>query len=334
MDVSPDDIHDAAEQFDIDLHDEPYLVWIMREFCLTPLPPNYSKAINELGEEGFVNDATGQGSTTHPALPFFSTLVKKEREKQAAMAPPALGQSGRTSPSSSPGRTSPIPQGAIQLGDNDKYRHEWMEFTSDRGRYYHNFATDKMTTKLNPNMNIVSAPIVMKQSTNILRKRSEFMPALLRFRSWWQETQSFDGVMDRKEIEVIFDARSDELKIKMINSKDSAAEYRCDNVDSLQFWDFHVGAVINIMGRATTLMQASLETQRWYDIEFKRLSKVREKLKAEVKKYDLVAATSREPPSPTKGTRTRSLRWLVEQCEKSAGRLYELRPAAVGKVIN
>ena len=31
MDVSPDDIHDAAEQFDIDLHDEPYLVWIMRE---------------------------------------------------------------------------------------------------------------------------------------------------------------------------------------------------------------------------------------------------------------------------------------------------------------
>jgi hypothetical protein len=31
MNASPDDIHDAAELFDLDLQDEPYLVWIMRE---------------------------------------------------------------------------------------------------------------------------------------------------------------------------------------------------------------------------------------------------------------------------------------------------------------
>ena len=140
--------------------------------------------------------------------------------------------------------------------------------------------------------------------------------------------------MDRKEIEIIFDTHSNELRIKTINSKDAAAEYRCDNVDDLTFWDMHVGAVLNIMGRPTTLMQAALETQRWYDIEFKRLTKIREKLRAEVKKYDIVAATSREPPSPTKGTRTKSLRYVVEQCEKIAGRLYELRPAAVSKVIS
>ncbi|GMH69509.1 hypothetical protein TL16_g05175 [Triparma laevis f. inornata] len=188
------------------------------------MPPNYSKAINELGEEGFVNDTNGEGSTTHPALPFFRTLVKKERDKQAALALPALDVSGRTSPSSPLGRTSPIPQGASQLGDNAKFSNEWMEFASDRGKYYHNFATNKTTAKLNPNMNIINAPIVMKQSTNILRNRSEFMPALLRFRSWWQETQSFDGAMERKEIEVIFDTRSDELKIKMINSKDASVE--------------------------------------------------------------------------------------------------------------
>ena len=48
--LSVSDVHDASYLFDVDLQDEPYLVWIMREFCLNPLPPNYSRAINEVGE--------------------------------------------------------------------------------------------------------------------------------------------------------------------------------------------------------------------------------------------------------------------------------------------
>ena len=104
-------------------------------------------------------------------------------------------------------------------------------------------------------------------------------------------------------------------------------------MDSLTFLDFHVGAVLNIMGRSTTLKQASLETQRWYDIEYKRLSKIRDKLKAEVKKYDVKESTNRPPASPKRGNKIKSLRYLVEQCEKIAGRLYDLRPAAVAKVI-
>ena len=38
-------------------------------------------------------------------------------------------------------------------------------------------------------MNIVAAPVAMKHSANLLRKRSDYMPGLLRFRSWWQEVR-------------------------------------------------------------------------------------------------------------------------------------------------
>ena len=50
MDIDPDSVNNACELFQIDLKDEPYLLWIMREFVVNPLPPNYSKAINERGE--------------------------------------------------------------------------------------------------------------------------------------------------------------------------------------------------------------------------------------------------------------------------------------------
>jgi len=84
-DCSPDDVLDAAEMFDVDLQDEPYLAWIIREFTVNPLPPNYSKAINEVGQEGYVNDITGEGSPDHPAMVFFQSLIEKERAKQQDM---------------------------------------------------------------------------------------------------------------------------------------------------------------------------------------------------------------------------------------------------------
>jgi hypothetical protein len=133
--------------------------------------------------------------------------------------------------------------------------------------------------------------------------------------------------------QIIFDTLTNELKIKTINGLDTASEYSCDNVDNLTFLDFHVDAVLNIMGRPTTLMQAALETQRWYDIEFKKLTKVRDRLRVEIRKYDIKAATSRPPASPTKGSKVKSLRYLVEQCEHSATKLYQLRPVAVDMVL-
>ena len=81
------------------------------------------------------------------------------------------------------------------------------------------------------------------------------------------------------------------------------------------------------------MMQAALETQRWYDIEFKKLTKVRDRLRVEIRKYDIKAATSRPPASPTKGSKVKSLRYLVEQCEHSATKLYQLRPVAVDMVL-
>jgi hypothetical protein len=216
---------------------------------------------------------------------------------------------------------------------------QWMEFSSTANganpsqKYYHNFTTSRTTTTLTPTMTVSVAPITLKTHTNVLRKKSDFMPRLLRFRSWWTETHSFSGSTAHKEIELIVDTLSNTLAIKTLTKGAPPVEYSCDNVDGLTYNDFHCGRVVNIMGRETTCMQASLETQRWYDIEFKKLSKIKSALEGEVKKYDLKAAMSRDKAAPVKGSRVKSLRYLIDECEEIATKLYQLRPNAVKKVL-
>ena len=87
----------------------------------------------------------------------------------------------RSQPASPEPISSPITPSTIgHLGDNPIYKNQWMEFAADKGKFYHNFATNKTTMTLNPSMNIVTAPVAMKHSGNMLRERSEYMPRLLR----------------------------------------------------------------------------------------------------------------------------------------------------------
>jgi len=298
----------------------------------------------------------GDGQMEHPAKPFFEKMIAKERALN-------FPSNSRSPSPSSPHNTvsAPIsfvsshmgsdrsqsPTGLLQTGGSLQSlpnANHWMEFsTSPKAKgadgaapptkYYHNFATSKTTSLRTPAMNVAVAPVSLKTHTNVLRARSEFMPRLLRFRSWFQETKSFDGSVDRKEIELLFDTATDCLSIKTLTPGATPVEYSCDNVDGLTFWDFHVGKVVNIMGRETTCMQASLETQRWYDFEVKRLTKLRTVLNAEVKKYNLKEAMSSGKGGPLNGSRVKSLGYILEQCETIAAKLYQLRPAAVKKVL-
>jgi len=91
---------------------------------------------------------------------------------------------------------SPIPPKSISpqnlpsvVQSNPSLANQWMEFTTDQGKYFHNFYTGKTSTNLTPAMSVVQAPVAMKKNQNLLRAKSEFMPRILRFRSWWQETK-------------------------------------------------------------------------------------------------------------------------------------------------
>ena len=104
---------------------------------------------------------------------------------------------------------SPIPPRSISpqtlpslVESNPSLTNQWMEFNTEEGKYYHNFYSGNTTATLTPAMNVIQAPVAMKKNQNLLRAKSDFMPRLLRFRSWWQETKSFEGGIERNEIEV------------------------------------------------------------------------------------------------------------------------------------
>ncbi|GMG15006.1 unnamed protein product [Phytophthora fragariaefolia] len=55
----------------------------------------------------------------------------------------------------------------------------------------------------------------------------------------------------------------------------------------LSVWDLHEGARLTVLGRPTTLRQASLLTRQWLDIHERRLRPIMENLQKELAKYEL-----------------------------------------------
>lgn len=55
----------------------------------------------------------------------------------------------------------------------------------------------------------------------------------------------------------------------------------------LSAWDLHEGARLTVLGRSTTLRQASLLTRQWLEVHERRLRPVMEQLQKELAKYEL-----------------------------------------------
>jgi len=349
--ISPSTISTAALFFGVDLQKEQHLMWILREFTCVPLPPNYSQAYNkETKQNGYINNITGIGATEHPAKSYFAGLIAQEREnhKTYQMSDSCSVDSSQANESVN---DQPKPQPQPQQN--------WMEFVepvqnvqnvseppltspaSNFQPFYHDFSKNErvdkniatMTEILAPDSHPVFSPtknynknnVGRKPATNLLRVPSKFMPRLLKFNSWWQEGNAVNGGLRRRDVVLIFDTLHNTIKLKL----DDGDLYHCENSQSLTYWDLHVGAVVQCMGRATTLMvAASLETSKWYDIEFKRLMKIKSTLDNEIKKYSLHRAMQdSEKGVPSKGNKIRGLGWLVTKCEELAGELFQLRPS-------
>ena len=199
--LSPSAVLDAADSFDVDLTTEPYLLWILREYVCTPLPPTYSQAINEIGQEGFVNDVTGRGSVDHPATKFFNELIRKERathnynnglsssnnkdDKAAADTQPGDGGNGSRAAESSSSHGLVVPSSAVSrpsvrggagaaAGNRVPVGTDpssvWMEFPSGvSSSYYHNFSLNKSVTVLPSSRPGYPPPVVLSSPAASLR---------------------------------------------------------------------------------------------------------------------------------------------------------------------
>jgi len=332
--IAPSTLLAACKAFSVDPQKEPHLLWILREYCCTPLPPTWSRAINDKGDHGYVNDVTGEGGSEHPAKDYFLGLIERGRaefkergekgERERLEVEEAQTGDDRDDAAFGESADSPIGSGVLtetpfsSAEPQTQANNDWMEFIekanddsvgsglpSTEGKfstYFYNFSNGDRVNNKNVTMRVVTAPDSLelaaaptKDSTggllnntgNLLRRKSHLMPRLLKFISRWAEGDSINGGLTHRTVLVIFDTLHDTLQLKLDGDGDGEL-YHCDNVQGLTYLDMHVGKVVICMGRATTLMQAgSLETSKWYDIEYKRLKRIASVLSNEIKKYDL-----------------------------------------------
>jgi len=130
------------------------------------------------------------------------------------------------------------------------------------------------------------------------------MPEVLQFESWWKEegpstlrhppgsgttTRRLNAQTGHGTSHVMVIHYFPEEQLFQVHIDDTIEPFtlavtRPDGT-SLQAWDLHVGARLDILGRPTTLMKASCETTIWIDKQAKNMLKTIKTLEKEVSKF-------------------------------------------------
>eukprot|EP01012_Entosiphon_sulcatum_P003176 TRINITY_DN10910_c0_g1_i1.p1 TRINITY_DN10910_c0_g1~~TRINITY_DN10910_c0_g1_i1.p1 ORF type:complete len:181 (-),score=26.33 TRINITY_DN10910_c0_g1_i1:5-547(-) len=109
------------------------------------------------------------------------------------------------------------------------------------------------------------------------------VPSVMEFESWWTE----NGL--RRYMLLLFYPANEIFEVLVDDSKVPlrVAVFNRDN-QPLRAWDLYVGAVIDILGKPTTLMKCTHATCEWLDANAKRLWKRRLWLEKELTKFRVV----------------------------------------------
>ena len=106
------------------------------------------------------------------------------------------------------------------------------------------------------------------------------VPEALEFESWWNER----GM--KRYMSIVFIPAVGQFHVQVDDSKVPLTVAISDRRGRpLQAWDLHIGATIDILGRSTTLMAASMRTVQWIDGNARRLWKIKEALERRVDKF-------------------------------------------------
>lgn len=160
-------------------------------------------------------------------------------------------------------------------------------------------------------------------------------PPLLEFRAWFNESSTTRSTIIRREVKVEYDARECQFTISIQGCdhiyKVNQILDRTNRQHALNHLDLHVGAVIDILGKSTTLKQANLVTSQWIENEAKHLERLITSISSEMRKYGLKALGDSVVASPivlrkSINPAAHNLRDLLNKIESFYMQLEKVRP--------
>eukprot|EP00232_Nephroselmis_pyriformis_P020233 CAMPEP_0182873750 /NCGR_PEP_ID=MMETSP0034_2-20130328/12522_1 /TAXON_ID=156128 /ORGANISM="Nephroselmis pyriformis, Strain CCMP717" /LENGTH=608 /DNA_ID=CAMNT_0025006423 /DNA_START=134 /DNA_END=1957 /DNA_ORIENTATION=+ len=94
---TPEEVHDMAVYLQVDIPEEPDLMWVSKQAVQVALPPNWEELEDAGGNVYFYDKTTGKSTMKHPMDDYFFALVHEERKKLKAkreeMSPEARARS-------------------------------------------------------------------------------------------------------------------------------------------------------------------------------------------------------------------------------------------------
>lgn len=317
----PEDVHAKAEHLGISVQEETHLLWIARQALLTPLPPDWEYGwVADEGRVLFYNVITGDKSIAHPSNEYFKKMLQSQRLKPA---PRTAGMDGAWMAfETSQGRpyfysfkqsrrASKCPfgvkllsrPGGVQFSVLDEPDPKYSRSSSDGTKFKSSFDTSKMlgrqrrsTEELGTADGYGGSASDGSASLGGASRSMEHSPsrhirdlAVLEFKSWWTEgIQGMEKGSRRRYMDLLFSCETGQFQV-ILDRSDKV--YTLSHIEGkhgpLEAWDLFVGARVNVLGRTTTLMQASGLTLDWLDYHFKRLQRVSKALKKELRKYSM-----------------------------------------------
>jgi hypothetical protein len=108
---------------------------------------------------------------------------------------------------------------------------------------------------------------------------------VMEFESWWTERSANGGTVRRYLLVIYFPAEM-QFQVTVDDSKTPLSLKVVNRYgEPLHAYDLYVGAVIDVLGRPTTLMSASLRTISWLEKNTRRLWKRKLQLEEKVNKF-------------------------------------------------
>ena len=325
--VTPDDVLYVAHLLGVNPDAEPQLLWIAKEALETPLPPTWKYGWNAgEGRNLYQNTFTNEFSSKHPGDKRALNLIQQQRITTSAGNFALDGAwmefydldgqryfysfSDAIMRSSAPAASMPIerPEGLIQYEDD--VEDEGMEVSEDPSR----------------------SLVMMKNGGPELD--------VLEFKSWWSEASlGVEKGSMKRYVELRFDIPTGNFQV-LLDRSDKM--YTLSHIQGLhgplQCWDLYVGARVNILGRSTTLMQASGATLEWLEAHGGRLRKIKERLETEIMKYDrkmskmFIGNVKVKKVTNGQEMGTSSLRRLMQEIEKRRIGLSKYRPKLADQI--
>jgi Ca2+-binding EF-hand superfamily protein len=351
----PEDVIAKAERLGINVGKETHLLWIARQALMTPLPPDWEYSwVADEGRALYHNLITQDKSVSHPANPYFKQMVMSERNKPV---PRAAGMDGAwMNFETSLGRTyyysftqqrrvTKCPFGVQLLSRPPNVQFSALDAPEPGNK---NVGSSSNSTNLSSSFS--SSKLLDEQSSDNRRRTQSGNQsstartghirdlAVLEFKSWWSETvQGMKKGNNRRYMDLLFSCETGQFQV-ILDRSDKV--YTLSHIEGkhgpLEAWDLYVGARINVLGRMTTLMQASGPTLDWLDYHCKRLQKASKALKRELKKYSMKFAREQGAlmaKSDKGGKGSVCLRNILNNIDSLRTRLSDFRPKLAENLI-